>query len=80
MWRLKWNKIILATKTILFHFRRGSMFKNTKHFRVFWNNFILTWNHGLSYVTKTMVTVSKDTASKSSKHAKGAKHCSLWFM
>jgi len=25
--RLKWNKIILAAKTILFHFRCGSMSK-----------------------------------------------------
>jgi len=25
--RLKWNRIILAAKTILFHFRRGSMLK-----------------------------------------------------
>ena len=25
--RLKWNKIILAAKTILFHFRSGSMLK-----------------------------------------------------
>jgi len=29
--RLKWNKIILAAKIILFQFRRGSMLKqNTK--------------------------------------------------
>jgi len=25
--RLKWNKIILAAKIILFHFRRGSVLK-----------------------------------------------------
>jgi len=25
--RLKWNEIILAAKTILFHFRRGSVLK-----------------------------------------------------
>ena len=31
--RLKWNKIILAAKIILFHFRRGSVLK--------WNNKIL---------------------------------------
>ena len=31
--RLKWNKIALAAKTILFHFRRGSMLKqNTETF------------------------------------------------
>jgi len=25
--RLKWNKIVLAAETIVFHFGRGSMFK-----------------------------------------------------
>ena len=31
--RLEWNKIILAAKIILFHFRRGSVLKqNTKKF------------------------------------------------
>jgi len=25
--RLKWNKIVLAAKIVLFHFRRGSMLK-----------------------------------------------------
>jgi len=27
--RLKWNKIVLAAKIILFHFRRGSVLKSS---------------------------------------------------
>jgi len=37
----------LATKTVLFHFRRGSVHKTLKHFKILYNDFILTWNHGL---------------------------------
>jgi len=31
--RLKWNKIILVAKRILFHFRRGSMLNYFKEFQ-----------------------------------------------
>jgi len=44
---LKWNKIILAAKIILFHFGRFSMLKlNTK---ILQNTFILTWTHGFRF-------------------------------
>ena len=42
--RLKWNKIILADKIILFHFRRVSLLNKTlKFFK------ILTWNHAFRH-------------------------------
>jgi len=44
--RLKWNKIVLAAKIILFHLRCGSMLK--LNIKILKNNFILTWSHGFT--------------------------------
>jgi len=44
--RLKWNKIVLAAKTILFRLRRDSMLKWNYNFKDR-PKYILTWNHGL---------------------------------
>jgi len=38
--RLKWNKVILVAKIILFRFRRGSINKTVKHSKIFKNYFI----------------------------------------